>query len=177
MGSEITFLFPREEAFIPIKLRIDALEELEQYEVELEILKNGERKLVGSFGICLSDIESQHFQKTKLRKLDSMMKSFQAIEIKYKVFEGKPTTPVQNTNVIQVSELDNSQEVQDKDVTNGAILNNHYNNSKNEIPLNVTMLKKITEKCHPNFRKNSCIVVLGTTGREKTMTMNLFYWE
>ena len=36
------------------------------------------------------------------------------------------------------------------------------------------MLRKITEKCRPNFRKNSCIVVLGTTGRGKTTTMNLF---
>ena len=45
---------------------------------------------------------------------------------------------------------------------------NTFFQHENEIPLNVTMLRKITEKCRPNFRKNSCIVVLGTTGRGKT---------
>ena len=174
MGSEITFDIPKAEAFFPLKLRIDALEDLEQYEVELEIMKNGERKLVGVFGICLSDIESQHFQKTKLRKLNSQMKSIQTIEIKYKVFEGTPNTQVRNTNLIQVSEVDTTQPVQTQDIPNGAILNSHDNSVKTEMILDVTSLKSLTEKCQPNFRKNSCIVVLGTTGRGKTTTMNLF---
>ena len=160
-GSEITFAFPRQDAFIPFKLRLDALEDLEQYGVELEIMKNGERKLVGSFGICLEDIESQHFQKTKLRKINSQMKSFQTIEIKYKVFEGKPQTPVTNTSIIQVTE---SLVPEEEDTTD----------DKNEISLVVKKFPTVTENTRPNFRKNSCIVVLGTTGRGKTTTMNIF---
>ena len=91
-----------------MKLRLDVLEDLEQYEVEVELMRNGERKSIGAFGVCLSDIESQHYQKTRLRKITSQMKCFQAIEIKYKVFEGKPTTPIQNKNLIQVSQCDAS---------------------------------------------------------------------
>eukprot|EP00092_Neocalanus_flemingeri_P027614 GFUD01029963.1.p1 GENE.GFUD01029963.1~~GFUD01029963.1.p1 ORF type:complete len:554 (-),score=119.52 GFUD01029963.1:50-1711(-) len=176
LGSEITFVIPKAEAFFPLPLRIDALDDLEQYEVELEIMKNGERKLVGAFGICLADIESQHFQKTKLRKIDSQMKSIQAIEIKYKVFEGNPNPLVQNTNLIQVSEQDTTQQHQGKaeEIRNGAILNSHENDTTDEKLLDVTTLNKLTEKCRPNFRKNSCVVVLGTTGRGKTTTMNLF---
>merc|ERR1711892_1031347 len=154
MRSAPTLTNRRPKPQLPRLLRLPlsrSVEDLEQYGVELEIMKNGERKLIAAFGICLSDIESQHFQKTKLRKIDSQMKSLQAIEIKYKVFEGKPLTPVENKNVIHVTEIDNNQAVhQLEDITDGAILNIHDNNTKNEVPLNVTMLQKISEKCRPN---------------------------
>ena len=171
-GAEITFLIPKEEAYIPLKLRRDALEDLEQYEVDLEIMRNGERKIVGSFGICRADIESQHYQKIRLRKLDSKMKSFPVIEIKYKVFEGRPTTPLANTNVIHVTA--NNGTDTNNEQSNGNSLSMDKVDSTSDGPLNLPLTELKPQHLRPHFRKNSCIVVLGTTGRGKTTTMNLF---
>ena len=194
VDSDITFIIPREESSFPLNLRKTAKEELEQYEIELKIMKNGKIKVVGAFNICLSDVKSHQPHKTKLRELGSPLKSIQAINVKYAVFEGNPDTHVQNTNHNQVSEPHTTQTVQVQSVAQpvepaqpvqpeqtaqrvqkGTILNSNGNISNgSKEPIKLKTFNNLAEKCRPNFRKNSCVIVLGTTGEGKTTTVNLY---
>ena len=165
IDNEIKFKFLQEDSSFMLNFQQNILPELPQYEVQLQIMLNGERKIVGLFGVGLEDVrQSMDHQKMKLRSLQSEIKEVQDIDIKYKVSKVQ-TSPSESSNqclpnVPQTQSCSTHfQSHQPKEVSEESQSNDALDFSQEPIP---------------NFHPNSCIVVLGTTGRGKTTTVNLY---
>ena len=127
--------------------------EVAQYEIQLQIKKKGKTQLAGTFGICYSDLQLDSFsKKMKTRHLQSQLKNIAEIEIKYKVQDCSRLPPAPPAEPPAASEPPNL-------VLPGP-----------DLPPDTTD----SLAASPDFRADSCIVVVGTTGRGKTTTMNLY---
>ena len=149
-SPQVHFTFIPEEAEFDLKLDKNLPPSTSQYEVELEIMRKNERKDIGKFDVRICDIESVPSKKTKWRKVVSTDKTFQTIELKYRVcqnLEHAHDTPDNRTliNVVEkrIPYPDNQ---------------NPFDDSSNEKP-------SFTEKAlpmtiaSPRFRPGSCIMV------------------
>ena len=155
-SEEVCFPVPAEDRDIfLLHFRPDVLPEVNQFEIHLQIKRKGKSQMVGAFGICYNDLELDCFsQKMKTRHLQSQWKNIAEIEIKYKVEDcSRPTPPPESVVKAAVSQPPNL-------VLPGP-----------DLPLDSV---DNTLSSSPEFRSDSCIVVLGTTGRGKTTTMNLY---
>ena len=169
VDNEIKFHFSKEDSSFKLNFRQDILPELPQYEVQLQVMLNGERRIIGIFGVGLEDVrQSMDHQKMKLRSLQSEIKEVQDIDIKYKVSKVQ-TSPSEShqgnlclPNVPQTESCSTHSE-------------SHHppNQVSGEAQLFTDSVDFPPEPV-PNFHPNSCIVVVGTTGRGKTTTVNLY---
>ena len=154
--NEIKFDFPKQECFL-LNFRSDILLEVDQYEVRIQVMFKSERKLIGQFGICSEDILQHNNDKMKLKNLKSMLKEIQDIDIKYKLCHSSCQTQPSSQN--------------------GDVLPNvpltYLDNNHHQEPSPLYLSDEIDTGV-PHFRSNSCVIVLGTTGRGKTTTMNLY---
>ena len=169
VDNEINFQFSKEDSSFKLNFRQDILPELPQYEVQLQVMLNGERKTIGLFGVGLEDVrQSRDNEKMKLRSLQSEIKDVQDIDIKYKV------SKVQ-TNSSQSHQ--SNQCLPNVPQTEGCSTHLESHNQPDqgfgESQLFTNSVDSPPEPV-PNFHPNSCIVVLGTTGRGKTTTVNLY---
>ena len=113
---------------------------------------NNARKIIAKFDICLDDLQRQHDNKMKIRNVKSDVKEIIDIDIKYKIVEC-------SINNVESYETANN----DKHDSITTVRNPFEGQEEEEVDGQV-----------PNFHPNSCIIVLGTTGRGKTTTMNLY---
>lgn len=132
--------------------------EVDQYEIHLQIKKKGKTQLAGVFGICYNDLQLDSFcKKMKTRHLQSKLKNIAEIEIKYKVQDCSNLPPAQTSEPTTASDPPHlvlpGPDTPDSPGDPGG------------------PEETLT---HPAFRADSCIVVVGTTGRGKTTTMNLY---
>ena len=155
LDNEIKFQFPQDDSSFKLRFRQDILPELPQFEVQLNIMLNGERRTIGIFGIGLEDVREAHdHHKVKLRSLQSEIKEIQDIDIKYKVSRHTDTN-LSHQCLPNVPQTDRS---------------THFESYQpNPVKSHDDAVSPV-----PNFHPNSCIVVVGTTGRGKTTTMNLY---
>ena len=167
LDNDIKFQFSKEVSSFRLNFQQNILPELPQYEVQIQIMHNGERKTIGLFGVGLEDIKQSYVdQKMKLRSLQSEIKEVQDIDIKYKVSKVQTCSSESNQSnqcLPNVPQTDSSTHLESyQQVASGeSHLNDVVDFSPQQEPV-------------PNFHPNSCIVVLGTTGRGKTTTVNLY---
>ena len=141
-----------------LHFRPEVLAEVDQYEIHLQIKRKGKTQTAGTFGICYADLQRDCFsRKMKTRQLQSQLKPLAEIEIKYKLEECSsaappPPEPVE-TSVSHPPNL----------ALPGPDLPDLAQDSLED-----------TGTVSPQFQPGSCIVVVGTTGRGKTTTMNLY---
>lgn len=158
--AEVSFFVSEEDRdnFL-LHFRSDVLPEVNQYQIELQIKKISKNfkfqkfqtKTVGSFGICYNDMELDSLsEKLKTRQLRSEVNLVDGIEIKYKVCDSSSQRAV--SPPVRVSTPPHS--VPAPDTPDTPCL--------------------LSESVSPEFRLRSCVVVLGSTGRGKTTTMNLY---
>ena len=166
IDNEIKFQFLLEDSSFTLNFQQNILPELPQYEVQLQIMLNGERKIIGLFGVGLEDVrQSMDHQKMKLRSLQSEIKEVLDIDIKYKCSKVQTSPSESNQtnpflpNVPQTQSCSTHFESHQPSVS-------EESNSNDSVDF--------TQEPTPNFHPNSCIVVLGTTGRGKTTTVNLY---
>ena len=181
-NSEIIFVLTKELGEFELDLRQDVLIESSQYEVELEIMRKGERKVIGSFDIRLCDIEPQSSKKTKWRKIQPQIKAFQTIELKYKVFPCQDQAqPVQNNNCQQKGHITNVVEYNVSTTDN-----NPFGSTDTETPEvsnkmspshEMSPRHKMSPKYHvtPIFKPRSCIVVSKTPSLGNISTRHITY--
>ena len=150
--NEFKFDFSKEECFL-LNFRSDILPEVDQYEVRIQIMTKLERKIIGQFGICSEDVQQHNNDKKKLKNLKSMLKEIQDIDIKYKICLSNTQ---QNQPSLNSETLPNVPEI---------VI---------EEPSPTCLSEEVDTGPLPHFRPNSCVIVLGTTGRGKTTTMNLY---
>ena len=151
-----------------LHFRSDVLPEVNQYQIELQIKKISKNfkfqkfqtKTVGSFGICYNDMELDSFsEKLKTRQLRSEVNLVDGIEIKYKVCDSSSQRAV--SPPVRVSTPPHSVPAPDTPETP-------------DTPDTPDTPCLLSECVSPEFRLRSCVVVLGSTGRGKTTTMNLY---
>ena len=152
-NSEIHFRLDKELVEFDLQLRKDLETDWSQFEVELEIMKKGERKLIGNFDIRLCDVEVDAGKKTKWRKVLTQNKTFQVIEIKYRVFSESKAAfskniPEENGNFTKVAEFNTSK----VDI-------NPFSTDKTDNKTESNYEKTQIAQLQPHFRPRSCIVV------------------
>ena len=150
--DEVSFFVSEEDrdTFL-LHFRSDVLPEVNQYQIELQIKQKFQTKTVGSFGICYNDMELDSFsRRLKTRQLRSELTLVDMIEIKYKVCDSSYQRAV--SPPVRVSTPPHS--VPSPDTPDTPCL--------------------LSGSVSPEFRLRSCVVVLGSTGRGKTTTMNLY---
>ena len=150
--DEVSFFVSEEDrdTFL-LHFRSDVLPKVNQYQIELQIKQKFQTKTVGSFGICYNDMELDSFsEKLKTRQLRSEVNLVDGIEIKYKVCDSSSQRAV--SPPVRVSTPPHS--VPAPDTPDTPCL--------------------LSGSVSPEFRLRSCVVVLGSTGRGKTTTMNLY---
>ena len=169
VDNEIKFQFYKEDSSFKLNFRQDILPELPQYEVQLQVMLNGERRIIGIFGVGLEDVrQSMDHQKMKLRSLQSEIKEVQDIDIKYKVSKVQ-TSPSESHQGNQC--LPN---VPQTESCSTHFESHHPPNQVSGEAQSFTDSVDFLPEPVPNFHPNSCIVVVGTTGRGKTTTVNLY---
>ena len=159
--NEIKFSFPKEHSSFELKFRRDILPEIDQFEIDVLIMLGNTKKQIGCFGLCLDDVNPTSSDKKKIRSIKSIVKEIQDIEIKFKL------NVINNSNNNKTATgLDTSDFPQK--IQNGELSANDGNSDA------IPALSEDLDQTVPNFQPNSCIIVLGTTGRGKTTTMNLY---
>ena len=187
--NEVSFYIPEEyrETF-QLRFRTDRSPEADQYEVQLHLKKKGNSKLAGTFGVCFNDLEIDSYnQRMKIRQLDSPRKNIVQIEIKYKVCDFSRLSAYQ---VLQAPILASAPPQAPNyglplypPTTPAVPISPAY--PPPESPVTPVELRQVTkypdnpfgadlQVTNPTFKPKSCIVVVGTTGRGKTTTMNLY---
>ena len=160
--SEVCFPVPADDKDIfLLHFRPDVPDEVEQFEIHLQIKTKGKTKTAGTFGICYADLQRDRFsEKIKTRHLKSQLKSIAEIEIKYKVDDFSSPAPAPPPPPAPPETAETAASHPPNQVLAGP-----------DLPPDTL---DDTFPASPDFRPNSCIVVLGTTGRGKTTTMNLY---
>ena len=161
--DEVSFLVAEEDrdTFL-LHFRSDILPEISQYQVELQIKQKFQTKTVGTFGICYQDMEQDSFtRRMKTRQLRSQLNIIDKIEIKYKVCDSSygsslsPRAPLAAAPPVSPP-------------------SGRPSTPPNSVPGHDKPDHPRARSGSPQFRPQSCIVVLGSTGRGKTTTMNLY---
>ena len=148
--SEIIFNLKSEDVSFDFSLTQDVQESESQYEIELEVMRKNELCRIGFFDIRLSDLDSiSSSRKSKWRKISSVHKKFQTIELKYGIFplDSLTTETPKNRNVGSVISV---RELKENTFTESKL------NEEEEKTDGVKIFKKIPA---PNFRPGSCIMV------------------
>ena len=160
--SEIIFNLKSEEASFDFSLAQDVQENASQYEIELEVMRKNELSCIGFFDVRLSDLDTiSSSRKSKWRKISSVHKRFQTIELKYGIFplqSLKIETPKKRNarggSVISVKELKETTFKENFDEKNP-----FYSSSKIEEEEEKTDGVEIKKSRVPNFQPGSCIMV------------------
>ena len=156
--SEIIFDLKSEEASFDFTLAQDVQENASQYEIELEVMRKNELSRAGFFDVRLSDLDTiSSSRKSKWRKISSVHKRFQTIELKYGIFplqsltsESPKKRKARGGSVISVKEL--------KETTFDE-KNPFCTSSKIEEGEEKTDGAEIRKSRVPNFQPGSCIMV------------------
>ena len=153
--SEIIFNLNSEDASFDFCLTQDAQENASQYEIELEVMRKNELSRIGFFDVQLSDLDMiGSSRKSKWRKISSLHKRFQTIELKYGIFPIQPLNESPKNRkgsgtVISVKEL-------------------KQNSFEESNPFYTSKIHEVEEKTDsvemknnpiPNFQPGSCIMV------------------
>ena len=153
--SEIIFNLNSEDASFDFCLTQDAQENASQYEIELEVMRKNELSRIGFFDVQLSDLDMiGSSRKSKWRKISSLHKRFQTIELKYGIFPIQPLNESPKNRkgsgtVISVKELKQ----------NSFEESNPFYTSKIHEGEEKTDSVEMKNNPIPNFQPGSCIMV------------------